>query len=133
MGKKHQPSYRVVVAEGRSKLGGPPVEYVGHYDPVTKKGEVNEERVRYWLGVGVMPSVTVHNMLVRMGVLAGPKIPVRIPRAAVETQTETQVAAPAAQESVVEGAASISSEEKAEEKDANSSDVPQEKLAEEAS
>ncbi len=39
IGKKHQPSFRIVVAEGRSKLGGPPVEDLGSYNAFTKKGE----------------------------------------------------------------------------------------------
>ena len=31
IGKKHQPSFRLVIAEKRSKLGGPPVEDLGFY------------------------------------------------------------------------------------------------------
>ncbi len=36
-GKKHQPSYRLVVAEKRSKMAAPPVEDLGTYNPFTKK------------------------------------------------------------------------------------------------
>lgn len=80
VGKKHQPNYRIVVVERRSKLGGPPVEYLGHYDPFTKKGNVASDRVAHWLRVGAHPSITVHNVLVRLGAISGPKLPVHIRR-----------------------------------------------------
>jgi len=78
IGKRHQPGFRLVVGEKRSKLGGPPVEDLGTYDPSTKKAAVNRERVLYWIGKGAKPSVTVHNLLVRTGVLSGPKMKVKI-------------------------------------------------------
>ncbi|MEY4731117.1 MAG: hypothetical protein RL681_63 [Candidatus Parcubacteria bacterium] len=73
-GKKHQPSYRLVVAEKRSKMAAPPVEDLGSYSPRTKQANVNAERASYWLGVGAQPTVTVHNLFVKQGVLKSPKI-----------------------------------------------------------
>lgn len=78
VGKKHQPSYRLVVAERRSKMAAPPVEFLGHYNPLTKKGEFKAERIKYWLGQGAKPSVTVHNLLVSHKVIEGAKIQVKI-------------------------------------------------------
>ncbi len=78
IGKKHQPSFRVVVAERRSKLGGPPVEDLGSYEPRTKKVTVEKERVLHWLKTGVKASPTVHNLLVKGGVVSGPKITIKI-------------------------------------------------------
>ena len=74
VGKKHQPGYRLVVAEKRSKLGAPPVEDLGSYDPVTKKATFNKERISHWIQKGADPSVTVHNLLVKEGILNAPKI-----------------------------------------------------------
>lgn len=74
IGKKHQPSYRIVVAEKRSKLGGPPVENIGSYNPFSKSLTIKKERVMRWLQVGAKPTVTVYNLLVKAGIIPGPKI-----------------------------------------------------------
>ena len=73
IGKKGQPSYRLVVAERRSKVGAPPTEDLGAYNPLTKKASLKRERVNHWIGVGASPTVTVHNLLVKSGVLTAPK------------------------------------------------------------
>ncbi len=78
IGKKHQPSYRLVVAEKRSKLGGPAKEDLGFYNPLRKDAGFKAERILYWLGVGAKPSAMVHNLLVRHNILKGPKIKISI-------------------------------------------------------
>lgn len=78
IGKKHQPSYRLVVAEKKSKLNAPPVEDLGSYNPSTKNSTFNKERVKYWLGVGAQPTVTSHNLLVTTGVIDGKKLTVKM-------------------------------------------------------
>lgn len=90
VGKRHQPSYRLVVVERRSKLGGPPIEYVGHYNPATKEGATDKERLMHWLGVGAKPTVTVHNFLVRHGIIKGPKTPVSMKRIKEESGSAEQ-------------------------------------------
>ncbi len=80
IGKKHQPSYRLVVAEKRSKLGGPPVEDVGSYNSFTKAASVKKERVLHWISRGAQPTPTVHNFLVRQGVINAPKIKLTMPK-----------------------------------------------------
>ncbi len=70
IGKKHQPSYRIVVAEKRSKLGAPPVEDLGSYNTFSKKAALRGERISYWIAHGAKPTVTVHNLFVREGALA---------------------------------------------------------------
>ena len=97
IGKKHQPSYRVVVAETRSKLKGPPNEDLGSYNSFTKALAVNRERVNYWLGVGARPTVTIHNLLVREGIIGVRKLPVKIRKAKeAEVKKETVAEAVAA-------------------------------------
>ena len=78
IGKKHQPSYRVVVAERRSKLIAPPIEDLGSYSVMTKKAHLKADRVAHWLGVGAQPSVTVQNLLVREGLVKTPKVAVKM-------------------------------------------------------
>ncbi len=78
VGKKHQPSFRLVVQEKRTKLNGRSTDDVGSYSPTTKKFACNEERVKHWLGVGARPTATVHNLLVKNGVIKEPKIAIHI-------------------------------------------------------
>lgn len=65
IGKKKQPSYRIVVIEKTRPRGGRFVEIVGTYNPLRDPADVkmNEERMRYWLGHGAQPSDTVRSFL----------------------------------------------------------------------
>jgi len=101
IGKKHQPSYRVVVAEKRSKMAAPPVEDLGAYDPRTKATTVKRERVLHWVKMGAQPTVTAHNLLVKQGTLTGAKIAVKMPKAVAKV-AETKSAAPAEEAIVAE-------------------------------
>jgi small subunit ribosomal protein S16 len=65
IGAVHQPHYRFVIAEARSRRDGDPVEVVGIYDP-RLKGETVKlklDRVDYWLSKGAKPTDTVHAMI----------------------------------------------------------------------
>lgn len=65
VGKKKQPSYRVVVIEKTRPRNGRFVEIVGTYNPLKKPAaiQLNAERVKYWLGCGAQPSDTVRSFL----------------------------------------------------------------------
>jgi small subunit ribosomal protein S16 len=65
MGKKKQPSYRVVVADSRSPRDGAYIEAVGFYDPMTEPStiRIDSERALYWLGEGAQPTEQVRNLL----------------------------------------------------------------------
>jgi len=78
VGKKHQISFRVVVAEKRSKLDGKYREDLGFYNPATNKFNINKERANYWLSVGAQPSDTVYNIFVTAKIVEGPKRPVKM-------------------------------------------------------
>jgi len=69
-GAKKQPTYRIVVAEERSKRDGRIVEKIGHFDPRTDPPTIvlNEERARYWLGVGARPTDALGVILRRAGI-----------------------------------------------------------------
>ncbi len=70
-GKKHQPNYRIVVAEHSRPVKGKFIEIVGHYIPTQKPKvlEIKQERIQYWISKGAVPSDTVQNLLVDKGVL----------------------------------------------------------------
>ncbi len=65
VGSVHQPLYRVVVAEARSRRDGAAVENLGTYRPGNKGNPINIdlERVEYWLSKGARPTDTMHAMI----------------------------------------------------------------------
>ena len=77
IGKKHQPSYKIVVIDKRrSPKSSKFIEQLGFYNPLTKEKGINKERIQYWLSQGAQPSDTVHNLLVKEGLIEGKKISV---------------------------------------------------------
>jgi small subunit ribosomal protein S16 len=65
VGSVHQPLYRVVVAEARSRRDGAAVENIGTYTPKSKGSPINlkMDRVEYWLSKGATPTDTMHAMI----------------------------------------------------------------------
>lgn len=74
VGRKGQPSYRIVVADQRKAREGAVVATLGHYNPRTKDAVivVDAERARAWLAKGAQPSDTVRSLLKKAGVFAVP-------------------------------------------------------------
>ena len=70
MGKKKQPTYRVVVADGRSPRDGRYIEILGQYRPRQEPShfEVNDEKILAWLNQGAQPTDQVHKLLVGAGI-----------------------------------------------------------------
>jgi small subunit ribosomal protein S16 len=64
-GKRKQPYYRVVVADGRSPRDGRFIEDIGYYQPLRDPSEIaiDRDRALYWLGEGVQPSDAVRQLL----------------------------------------------------------------------
>jgi len=75
VGKKNQPVFKIVVTDKRNPArAGRFVEEVGNYNPVTKEKILKKERIQYWLSQGVKPSATIHNLLLKEGIIEGKKI-----------------------------------------------------------
>ncbi|MGD9785741.1 MAG: 30S ribosomal protein S16 [Hyphomicrobiaceae bacterium] len=60
-GAKKRPYYYIVAAHSTSPRDGRYIEQVGTYDPMLKKDNperirLNEERCKYWLSVGALPT-----------------------------------------------------------------------------
>jgi small subunit ribosomal protein S16 len=70
VGKKKQPSYRVVVADGRSPRDGRYIEIIGHYQPRHEPSgfDIQEDKVLAWLNKGAQPTEQVHKLLVGAGI-----------------------------------------------------------------
>lgn len=73
-GKKKSPAYRIVVAESSRPVRGKYLEKLGSYDPKSKAANLNAERISHWLNRGAQVSPTVHNLLVKKGLVKGKKI-----------------------------------------------------------
>ncbi|MCU0949323.1 MAG: 30S ribosomal protein S16 [Porphyrobacter sp.] len=72
-GAKKRPYYRIVVSDTRSPRDGKYLEQIGTYNPVLAKDspervKLNEDRARYWLGVGAQPTDRVARFLDAAGI-----------------------------------------------------------------
>ena len=67
VGATHNPIYRVVVAEARSRRDGHPVEQIGHYNPRAKGQQLTLDIAAYdsWVKKGAKPSDTVNALYKR--------------------------------------------------------------------
>ena len=65
MGKKKQPTYRIVAADARSPRNGRFIEIVGSYDPRPDPSvvRVDNERALHWLRHGAQPTDRVRKLL----------------------------------------------------------------------
>ena len=67
-GAKKRPYYRIVVANSRSPRDGKYLEQIGTYNPLLAKDDaarvkLDEDRARYWLGVGAQATDRVARFL----------------------------------------------------------------------
>ncbi len=70
VGKKKQPTYRVVVADARSPRDGRIIETIGHYGPRNEPSlvEINGDRALAWLRQGAQPTEQVQKLLTVAGI-----------------------------------------------------------------
>lgn len=70
-GKKGQPFYHIVIADGRAPRDGKFIEKIGTYNPLTKPADiqVDFERAMYWLQTGAQPTETARTLLAFKGIL----------------------------------------------------------------
>jgi len=111
VGKKKQPSYRLVVADVKSPRDGDFIEIIGHYNPRTEPATIviDEEKARLWLSRGAQPTERVSILLGKAGITEMPKINFSKKPVKAEKSGETSEAKP-----VQEPAAEVKAETKAE-------------------
>jgi small subunit ribosomal protein S16 len=68
-GAKKRPFYRIVVADSESPRDGKFLENVGTYNPLTDPAKVvlKQERIKFWIDQGAIPTDTVKNLLKEEG------------------------------------------------------------------
>jgi small subunit ribosomal protein S16 len=71
VGKKKQPTYRIVVTDRRNPREGAHLEVIGHFNPLTEPVtvKIKEDRAIHWLKNGAMPSDTAARILTKAGLM----------------------------------------------------------------
>jgi small subunit ribosomal protein S16 len=96
-GRKKRPFYRIVVADKRMPRDGRYIEKLGTYNPLLADDDANrvqlvEDRVKYWLGEGAIPSERVALFLGKAGLADMPAQPVRPKKSEQSEKTKMKVA-----------------------------------------
>jgi len=96
VGRRNDPSFRVVITDSHnSTKSGKFIEIVGSYDARHKdKIQLNKERILYRISKGAKATDTMHNLLIKHGIIVGKKIDVSKKLKGAPTQN-VGVAAPA--------------------------------------
>ena len=68
IGSKHNPKYRVTVADSRKALNGRFIEQIGYFDPISKDKQVHLDKEKYlaWVKKGAQPSQRVKSLYKKM-------------------------------------------------------------------
>ncbi|MBP6943163.1 MAG: 30S ribosomal protein S16 [Candidatus Buchananbacteria bacterium] len=74
VGKKKQPTYRIIVTEKTRDPWGKHVEILGNYNPRTKEAQLQAEKILGWIKKGAQATATVHNLLVNQGIIKADKV-----------------------------------------------------------
>ncbi len=139
-GAKKRPFYRIVIADSRSPRDGRFIEKIGTYNPMLPKDGGNrlvikEDRVKYWVSVGALPSDRVARFLGDAGLMDKPATPANQtkqdkPKAKAQERLQEQAdKAEASATAAAEAAAAPAEEAPAEAAAAPAEEAPAEKPA----
>lgn len=75
VGKTKKPTYRLIISEKARDTHDKYLELLGSFNPHVKENQlvVKADRVKYWLSKGSQASPTVHNLLLKAGIVTGKK------------------------------------------------------------
>ena len=94
-GRKNVPTFRVVLTDSKnSTKSGKFLEILGNHDPRNDSGEVKADRIKHWMSMGAQLTDTLHNLLLKKGVIKGTKknkLPKQTPPKKEEVATPAQV------------------------------------------
>ena len=93
LGKKKQPTYRVVVMDSRKPRDGEYIEQLGVYDPRQEPSliSIDNERALYWLRTGAQPTERAQKLLE----ISGAWTQFRVAKGDIHTVGEEEKAKPA--------------------------------------
>ena len=91
IGKRNNSNFRVVLIDKTAApKSGKFLEILGNYNPHSKEINLEGERIKYWISKGAQVSETVHNLLVRKGVIEDAKIKKNIKEKKKKTDSESE-------------------------------------------
>lgn len=93
VGKKNDPSFRIVVTEHYKPVKSGFIEHIGFYNPGSKQFQIDKEKLDAWTKKGATCSVTVNNLLVREKIFAKEKT-VKITRVPKKEEEEKKTENP---------------------------------------
>ena len=97
IGRKNDPAFRIAVLE---KTAGPKagsyVDLVGTYNPKTKAVTLKPESIKNWMAKGAQVSPSLHNLLVKEGVVEGEKSAAVVKKSNLEKNVAKKAAEEAA-------------------------------------
>jgi len=74
IGRKNEAAFRVVLTDSKnSAKSGRFKEVLGNYTIKGDKVELKTDRIKHWIAMGAKPSDTMHNFLIKAGVVEGKK------------------------------------------------------------
>ena len=96
-GRKNRPFYRIVVADKRMPRDGRYIERLGTYNPLLAKDDenrvnLNEDRIKHWLGEGAQPSYRVAVFLGKAGLAPMPETPNNPQKGTPSEKTKMRIA-----------------------------------------
>ncbi len=119
-GAKKRPYYRIVIADVRAPRDGRFIEKVGTFNPLLPKDSedrvtLNEERIKYWIGHGALPTDRVLRFLDNAGIMKrdAKNNPNKAKPGKKRLEREAEAAAKAAEAKEAEAAASAAPAEEA--------------------
>lgn len=112
IGKKNQPTYRVVVAEHSMPIDGRFVADLGSYNPHSKATTINKDEAIAWLNKGAKPSNSVARLFEKEKIKHGSVVVIKRKKAAKKAEEKApKVEAPAANTEPIETTTETPSEE----------------------
>ncbi len=91
-GKRNTAQFKIMLQENTVAPGGRHVEILGSHNPHSKETTLHTDRIKYWLEKGATTSDTVHNLLVKNGVISEKKRVVKLPKKAVVAEAPKEPA-----------------------------------------
>lgn len=74
IGRKNEAAFRVVLTDSKnSTKSGKFKEILGHYTVKNDQVELKTDRIKHWMSYGAQPSDTMHNVLIKAGLVEGRK------------------------------------------------------------
>jgi len=119
IGRKNDPAFRIaVLPKSAGPKAGKYVDLVGTYNPKTKATTLKADAIKDWMGKNAQVSPSLHNLLVKEGVIDAPKTAKVVSKTELEKniakkKAEEEAAAAKAAEDAAKAAADAKAAEEA--------------------